>query len=225
MIEEHLDTSWEDYPPVLPMVGKVVNVLCYDDPRNPTGKITLYDVEIYQQQPSTIHLIEAVPYCGQLAGGANESEDPLLVGQLVDVVYSEGNPNRPLILGPRFDREHNTSVAQTTAEHPRVKHRRNGVDLEIDKNGKLTLRLASNQSMDIYDGAGQVKIEITTDGKVRLFGTVELGGDLTGIQKLMTEAMITVFNTHTHNETGTVTLVPNQLLSTGVHATSDTKAK
>lgn len=221
MIEEHLDVHWSDYRPVFPMIGKVVNVLTYEDPKNLPGKFTLYDVELYQQRPSTIHLADGVPYIGMNAGRAMESEDPLVLGQLVIVLFLEGDPNRPAIIGPYFDQEHITAVAQSAAEHPRVMHRRNGVDAVVSKDGELSVTLAPNQPMEIKDSAGNVLLEIVYSGGAY---EVHLGGD-SGLQKLMTEAMISAFNAHTHVETGGTTNTPLPQLSAGSHATSVVKAK
>lgn len=221
MIEEHLDVHWSDYPPVLPMIGKVVNVLTYEDPKNLPQKFTLYDVELYQQRPSTIHLADGVPYIGMNAGKGMESEDPLVLGQLVIVLFLEGDPNRPAIIGPYFDKEHITAVAQSAAEHPRVKHKRNGVDAVISKDGELSVTLAPNQPMVIKDSGGSVLLKLHWTGAAY---EVQLGGD-SGLQRLMTEAMISVFNSHTHLETGGTTNTPLPQLSAGSHATSVTKAK
>lgn len=92
--------------------------------------------------------------------------------------------------------------------------------------------LSGNDKCAMYADKNKY-IKMTTDGNIvanngsgkillKSNGDIELGEGV--LKKLMTEAMITVYNTHTHNVSGSVTLIPNQLLSSALHATQKTDA-
>lgn len=185
-IPEHLDVHYDDFPNVMEMIGEVRDVICKDDPRNLVGKFTVYGVDMYQQRPSTIYYMDNVPYIGQNAGIGNESEDPLLVGQLVIVKFLEGDPNRPCIVRPYFNKNHETAVAQTKEQHPRVKHVRNGVDLTIDKHGETILKLPEGKALTVVDRNGDQVLKVDEDGDVEL-------GDGT-LRRLVDERIVAAIN-------------------------------
>lgn len=220
MIDEHLDVHPDDYPIMMPMVGKVTAVFAKDHPENPSGEITLYQVDVYPQSPAMTVSLPFVPAKGQLTGGANEQEDPLLVGQAVIVAFLEGDPNRPYIDGRWFDGG-STELAETNSEHPKVSWTRNGVGVFVAKNGTFDLYLAEDQSFILRDSDANVLFTIRKSGGIY---EVDLGGN-TGLKTLITEDLINLYNLHVHPDpTSGSTGVPTVQLTSAV-ATTVTKAK
>ena len=220
-IEPHLDVHPFDFRRAHPIVGVVKNVVCKDDPRNEWGEMTLYDVAAFIQWPPTSVDLEMIPYLGQMAGGANCSEDPLLIGQRVEIGFMEGDENRPCIRAIFPSNE--PVFAQTIAEHPHVRHLRNGTLVDIDKTGNAAITLADGASFRVKDNTGAVIFELV---KVGANYEVNLGGD-TGLKKLMTDSMIGAFNAHTHSgvTTGPGASGPPSTPISSAHATSLVNAK
>lgn len=220
-MDAHLDTHYSYFHQAGPMLGKIGAVIPSDDPRNITGAFTLYDVTVYGTRPTTTAELTMVPLLGQCAGGSREKEDPLPVGTYVMVGFREGDPNLPFIwdVFPSVD----TAIAQTVATAPHSKDTTRGYVEETDKDGNHTITLATQKSLKIKDSGGNTLLEVIYTGGAY---EIHLGGD-SGLQKLMTEAMITAYNTHTH---GGVTVgagtsgVPTALLSSS-HTTTVTKGK
>lgn len=188
-MNDHLDVHYDDMPRAFMQVGEITEVFCKDHPKNEGGSVTLYQVTLYQQWPSTVGVVsDAVPALGQMAGGAIEYECPYLKGQLVEVGFTAGDINRPIILGafPRVSGDSKTAIAQTQAEHPRPKFNINGVSFVIDKDGDFKLDLAEGKSIVIKDSAGNVLFEIIKTGGSY---EVHLGGDL-GLKRLITEDIV-----------------------------------
>jgi hypothetical protein len=219
-MEQHLDVHPDDFASMLPVIGKVVGVYPKDHAENPTGTLTLYQVEIYLHSPAFSCVIPFAPYLGQSAGKANASEDPLLVGQYVVVAFLEGDPNRPYIQGIWFDQE--TNVAGLSADYPTVRHERNGTIATIDKGGNVEVRLASQKSFKLVDSNGVVIFQLVHSGgqyEVHLGGSVDL-------RPLITDALIAQYDAHVHTGGtlgGGFTGVPTALL-VGV-STTIAKAK
>lgn len=192
-LDPHLDVHPNDFPIQLPVVGEVTAVLAKDSTENPSGEITLYQVDVFLGMPAMVVSLPFVPVLGQMSGGNNEQEDPLLVGQKVVVAFLEGDPNRPYIQGKWFDAQ-NTNVAQATADHPKCNWKRNGLQVTIDSAGDAVLSLAEGKKLSIKDSGGNVLFEITKASGVY---KVLLGGD-SGLRKLVTSDLISSYNDHVH---------------------------
>lgn len=96
-----------------------------------------------------------------------------------------------------------------------------GVIIATD-NSTYRLKNLPDGAMAIYNKNGDyVKL---TDNLIEIYADAIKIGKI-GFQKLMTEAMISVYNSHTHPAPGGTTSAPNQLLSVGSHATARTEAE
>lgn len=188
-MEEHLDVHFTDFQPYLMMIGQIEDVVLSDDPRSELP-FTTYHVRVFQQRPSHSFVIDEVPFMGQHTGGGNESEDPLLKGDYVALAYFEGDPKRVVILGRYFNPLHESDVINTSATYPQVRHRRNGAEVLVDKNGNIKLDLAEGKSLVIRDSNQSTLLQITKNSGSY---EIELGGN-TGLKKLMTEDLIASLN-------------------------------
>lgn len=225
-MDPHIDLHPHDFRPEPMEIGKITGVYATDHTQNPTeAKLTLYQVTLYRQSipVQTCVLPAMVPALGQMGGGANEREFPYEVGQLVVMAFLGGDINRPLIMGHYPDLE-NTSLGQTTAQHPQNGFRANGVVGTIYKNGEVEIKLAADQALVVKDSDGAILMQIKKEsGSYQ----IQLGG-VSGLKRLMTEEMISVFNAHTHPVSGAATgppVSPTYTLTTGAHATDATRAK
>lgn len=209
-MDAHLDTHYSYFCSAWPVVGRVMVVVPKNDPRNVTSTVTLYDIEVYTQRPSTTALLEMVPYLGQSAGGGSEGEDPLVVGQYVIVLFLEGDPNRPVIVGSYLS--HDTAVAQTAAEHPHTRIVRRGLNLTVDKDGSGDVQIAAGRAVRVLNSAGTVLFRVTDAGDV------ELGGS-SGINTLLLSTLVAWLNSNWQPLIGGAIPIPPG------HTTTITKAK
>lgn len=187
-MEEHLDIHWSDFPSALDVIGKITAVWLPDNPKNPTGNITLYQVKGLLQRPKHAVLIsDYVPHAGMQGGGPIEKEVPLTVGQHVVVGFFEGDPNRPYIKDTYIPKQQNTNIQQTEDTYPQPTWLTNGVGLHVTKDGNAKIDLARGRSLLVRDHNGDTIIQIKDNN-----GTyeIDLGGN-TGLKKLMTEDLIT----------------------------------
>lgn len=111
----------------------------------------------------------------------------------------------------------------------------NGTKIEIDgttpgaekvtiQAGPTTDAILERQKVTIRSGDNTIVLDVASgDVSVNATGNVILGtGASLGV---MLDTMISLFNSHTHTETGGVTSVPNQLLVAGTHSSSTVLAK
>lgn len=190
-IDPHLDIHYTDEPIAFDEIGKVVAILAKDHAQNPTGTITLYDVETYFQKPSLLITLPAVQILGQMSGG-DELEDPLSVGDFVVVRFLGGSVERPYVAG-RWQSQESTAVAQAQTDHPRTRIIRRQNILTVDKNGDAELQMAPSRSLKVKNSGGTILLEIVDPGTGY---EVHVGGD-TGLLRLLTEnfvgALATIF--------------------------------
>lgn len=175
----HLDTGPEDFEYQFPLEGEVSAVYTKDNAQNLTGgKYTTYQIKAFFPNTYTAVLNSQMRYMGQGGNGANAQEDPLLVGQRVVIAFLGGHPDRPFIIGTLPDSLTDNAVSQTEAQHPRYKKITNGLDVEVDKDGKASVKLVSGQQVEIQDSNGNVLLVVKENGTIQLGGT-------TGLDKLL----------------------------------------
>ena len=164
----HLDTGPEDFEYQFPLEGEVSAVYTKDNAQNLTGgKYTTYQIKAFFPNTYTAVLNSQMRYMGQGGNGANAQEDPLLVGQRVVIAFLGGHPDRPFIIGTLPDSLTDNAVSQTEAQHPRYKKITNGLDVEVDKDGKASVKLVSGQQVEIQDSSGAGVAVIKEDGTIR----------------------------------------------------------
>jgi hypothetical protein len=141
----HLDVHPDDFPKQHPMVGQIKAVLPKDHPENPTGTFTVYNVEAYEGFSSGPRGFENVPVLGQMAAGDIEIEITYSVGQYVMMGFRNGDPNLPFIMGA-FP-WHDTDIAHSTGEGPRIRVKANGALITVTKDGDISLAPASGRTL------------------------------------------------------------------------------
>lgn len=132
-----------------------------------------------------------------------------MIASEVKAILPEGgeNPERPEMLNEG-------DAALYSSVDTYVKVSKEDEDIRITNGNKNQIRLKSTGEVEIWNSDARLKVLAN--------GDIELGN--TPLKSLMTEDIIAKFNTHTHNESGSVTDVPNQLWSSS-DATQNTKAK
>lgn len=183
-------------------LGRIDDVIAKDDPRNITGRFTLYKVVALLQDPCMPFVLpQAIPAGGQMGGMGIEFEIPYKKGQTVILDSLEGDPSRLFIDRAYIDMDHDggdeTQVAQTAADHPRARVLINGVQLTIDKNGNIELVIPDEKSISWKDTAGRLFFKANWNGTESRYN-IKLGDEV-GIQRLLNEAAATVFNNHDHD--------------------------
>ena len=180
----HLDTGPEDFQYQFPLEGEVSAVYPKDSAQNLTGgQYTTYQVKAFFPNTYTAILNSQVRYMGQSGNGDNAQEDPLLVGQRVVIAFLGGDPDRPFIMGTLPDSLTDNAVSETEAQHPRYKKITNGLDVEVDKDGKASIKLVSGQQVEIQDSNANVVAVIKEDGSIQLGGT-------TGLDNLLQKSFV-----------------------------------
>lgn len=155
MIDSHISTSMSYQ--VFPCIGKIKSVLPKDHTGNPTGTFTTYDATVFFQWPGVSHDFEGLPALGQMAGGSIEIEVVYSVGQYVLVGFVEGNQNRPYIMGAWP--WHDSAVAHSDGEGPRLKIRANGAEITITKNGDVEIDPASGRTLYLGGDAADASMK------------------------------------------------------------------
>lgn len=205
-------------------LGQIDDVIAKDDPRNVTGRVTLYKVIALLQDPCMSFVLpQAIPAKGQFGGMGMEFELPYKKGQTVILRALEGDPRRIFIDGAYLnmdleDGDDDTQVAQESADHPRVRLLINGVQITISKDGAMELQTPNEKSVTWKDADGRIYFKINWNGTEGRYN-IKLG-DETGIQKLLNEAAAAIYNSHEHT-----VVIPAPCQAAGTYtvlATSDT---
>ena len=175
-------------PIASPAVGTVVGVVAPNDPESQFTSYT-YEVELHSEDVGHVQSFRMppMPFCGESSGGDIDFQDPLLVGQTVLVSFIEGDPRKPFILCRYSDGEggYSTSVP-SRAEYPKVKKTYNGVRVEIDKEGSVSIQMKAGQSINVKreDGTTQI-LRMNENGNID-------AGVSASVKKLVTEEFISV---------------------------------
>lgn len=220
----HLDRSWESGILRPCVEGIVTGVFYPGDPNNPlsdseTSGVIAYQVTVETRRPYGQGVLFPVPAADQFTGiEGYDQVDPIPVGTGVLVEFMEGDQERPLICRVLWG--YNSKLLKSLADQPHSEWDRRGAKHRVDKYGNVEIEISETRSLKIKDSAGNVLLQIIDPGSGY---EIHLGGD-GSLQKLMTEAMMSIFNAHTHPETGTTTGMPIQTLNSS-HTTAITRAK
>jgi uncharacterized protein involved in type VI secretion and phage assembly len=100
-----------------------------------------------------------------------------------------------------------------------------GSYMRLTNDGKVSI----NGQAEVDVSGPTINIQATGNVNVQAAGTasitapsIQLGAAAQSLLSFVTSAFMTLFNGHTHNETGSVTLAPNQQMGSG-HITSTVK--
>jgi phage baseplate assembly protein gpV len=145
------------------------------------------------------------------------------IGDMVMVSFSDGSNAAPKIVG-RFFSNVNVPPAVPAGE-TWIVHKA-GSSLKFGNDGTVKLVTASDLSATV---GGSMSANVTGAASVTSASSasitapaITLGASGQSLLQFVTSAFMSLFNGHTHNETGSVTQAPNQQMGSG-HMTSTVK--
>jgi hypothetical protein len=189
------------------------------------ARITSYDPNNYSAKVSIQpegHLTGWLPVLATWVGNGWGMFCPPSIGDLVDVHFQEGDINSGMV-GMRLFNDGERPLPTPSGEFWLV--HQSGAFLKLTNDGKLMV----NSQVEI--DATAPTISITAAGNVSVTAgaaatvnapAISLGAVGQTLKSVITDAFISLFNSHTHASSGAG--VPNQTMSAGSHATSTVKA-
>lgn len=170
--------------------AQVEEVIFVDDQRNKTGKVE-YDLIIISGNSNEGYRKVRNAVSLNSLGGVNDYEETIYKpktkefsrgtelgkphpantnGDIVALVFLEGNEEFPVILGP-WSHKRNSKAAITTDGH-RMKGEYNGVQWEINKDGELIITMLGGPRDDdgnlTNESNGNLLIKLGKDGKITI---------------------------------------------------------
>ena len=191
-----------------PLRGKVVEngVMLKDSDAN-DAKQTVLSIKLYDELYSVISNVPIAP-SAKMNKDNGEACTPE-TGDNVLVSFVGGYFDDPIVTSflPAAD----NTIQSDKNDTPRYYRKYRGTSEKIDKDGNRTVYVAAGDTLEVV-GAGEVTIggalTVTVTGAVTLIAsTIKLGAS-SGLFALIKETFLTLFNAHTHNETGSVTSTP-----------------
>lgn len=145
------------------------------------------------------------------------------IGDAVKVDFVLGNAETPVAVA-RFFNDVDQAMPVPSGEYWMV--HKSGAFMKMTNDGKVAI----NSLVEIDATAPTIMIQATGNVNVQAGGqanitapAINLGAAGQSLLSIITSAFMSLFNGHTHNETGTVTAAPNQQMG-AAHMTSTVKA-
>lgn len=177
-LPEHQNYNWENQAEQRAVVGTITGVYYVDHERNPysdpssptTSSLICYQVTCETRRPVGQVVMEFVTASGQLTGIESwDQVDVLPLGLGVRVDFTEGDVQRPVIVGTEWDFQ--SKLLHNAADGPKTKWVRRGFEFEVDKNGDVDLKLRDTGQLRILDSDGNVILRVLENGNIELGGT------------------------------------------------------
>lgn len=195
------------------------------------GQVTAYDPSKYavkvKMWPDTQESLGWIPLASTYIGAGWGLVAGPSIGDQVIIAFDREDQDAGVVVG-RFFTDVEQPPAAASGEFwivhktgSAIKFHNNGT-VELITNSHLTATVGGNMTANVTGNATtnatQANVTATSSASVTA-PTIKLGATGQTLYQFVTSLFMTLFNTHTHNETGTVTQAPNQQM-TNAHLTS-----